>query len=166
MVGRSHNGLVKRGSSVSVNLFQRLFHLQQVISEILIEIVLVVEVDDTDFVFGIARTYQVERGLVHFVAFFAHRPGIVDHNGHRDRNVFVVKRDDGLRLPILEYGECVLVEVGNDALVVVDDRGMEQDFVDILANDEVATVAGGRRRSLLFLRWRRISLAGATRRRQ
>ena len=36
-------------------------------------------------------------------------------------------------MPVLVDVEIALIEVGDDALLVVDDRGVQHDFLDILA---------------------------------
>src|SRR5580658_6428357 len=45
-------------------------------------------------------------------------------------------------MPILEHVEVALIEIGDDALLVVDDRGMEHDFFHLLAENEDAAVGG------------------------
>ena len=51
--------------------------------------------------------------------------------------------NDRLWLSIFEYGEVVAVEVGHDMLLVVDHCGVQQDFVDILADDKDSVFGGG-----------------------
>ncbi len=48
--------------------------------KVLIEIVLVAEIDDEDFVLGVAGPDQIQRGLIHLLSFFAHGARIVDHD--------------------------------------------------------------------------------------
>src|SRR5271157_405195 len=45
-------------------------------------------------------------------------------------------------MPILEDAEITLIEAGDDALLVVDDRGVQHDFFDVLAENEDAVVGG------------------------
>jgi hypothetical protein len=48
----------------------------------------------------------------------------------------MVERNNALRLAIFKHRESSAVEIGDDALLVVDDRSVEHDFVNILAKDE------------------------------
>ncbi len=133
MFGRGHNRVIQRGTSARIDLFQRLFQLQQIVGEVLIEIVFVVEIHHEDFVLGIARPHQVQRRLIHLVPLLPHRPRVVDHDAHRDRDVLVVKRDDVLLLPVLKHRERAPVQIGDDVLLVVLHSGVQKNFVHILA---------------------------------
>src|SRR5580658_255373 len=66
-----------------------------------------------------------------------------------------MKRDDFLQLSVLINGEGIAVEVGDDVLLIVDHRGMQQHFVHVFAEDEDSLIFGwillGRRR--LAWRW-------------
>ena len=141
MVGRSHNRVVKRGPSAGVDLFQRFFQFQQVVGEVLVKVVFVIEVHDEHFVAGIARPYQIEHRLVHLGTLLAHRTGVVDDDAHRHRDILVMERDDALLLPVLKHGECGAIQVGHNVLLVVDHRGMKQNFVHVFLEDEDALIA-------------------------
>ena len=67
MFGRSHDRVIKSRAAAGINLVQRLLELQQVVGEILVEILLVVEVHDKDFIFRIAGAHQIQRSLVHLL---------------------------------------------------------------------------------------------------
>ena len=118
------------------------FQLVDVGGEILVEVVLVVEVDDEDFIVRIRRTHQIQGCGIHLLPLLAHGTGIVDHDAHRNGNIFMAERSDGLGMSILVDVEVALVEVGDDALLVVDDGGVQHDFFDLLAEDKDATVGG------------------------
>ena len=47
----------------------------------------------------------------------------------------MAERDDRLRLPVLEYGEGILIKIGHNTLLIVYDCGMEQNFINVLADD-------------------------------
>ena len=140
MLGRSYKSIVKCGASAGVNLLQRFLQFEEIVGEILIEIIFVIEVHDKDFVPGIARPHQIERSLIHLVPLLPHRSRIVDDDADRNRNVLVMERDDVLRLPIFKHGEGVAVECGDDVLLVVDYRGVQQDFVHVFSEDEDSLV--------------------------
>jgi hypothetical protein len=63
---------------------------------------------------------------------------------------------DDLGLAVLEHGESVAVEVSDDALLVVDDGGMQRDLLDLGMENESARLdarflalgGGSRRRGL------------------
>ena len=55
-------------------------------------------------------------------------------------NILVAEGLDDLRLAVLEYGESILVEVGDHALLVVDDRGVQQDLLHFGMEDETRRV--------------------------
>ena len=81
----------------------------------------------------------------------------------------MAERGDGLGAPILVNVEITLIEAGDNALLVVDDRGMQHDFIDLLAKNEDAAVAGirilGRRRNIRSrIRSNDLSLRGWRRR--
>ena len=48
----------------------------------------------------------------------------------------MVKRDDVLRLAVFEHGERAAIQIGDDVLLVVDHRGMQQNFVHVFLEDE------------------------------
>ena len=48
----------------------------------------------------------------------------------------MAERLDDLGLAVFEHGESILVEVGDDALLVIDDRGMQQDLLHLGMEDE------------------------------
>ena len=58
----------------------------------------------------------------------------------RDRDIYVMERDDVLWLPIFVNRECALIEIGNDVLMVVNDGGMQHDLVHVFFEDEDALV--------------------------
>ena len=74
------------------------------------------------------------------------------------------ERNNVLWFSIFEHGERLSVKIGHNTLLVVDHRGVDQDFVDILANDEGSGIVGGwllarcgtRRRSRAGLGLRRL----------
>ena len=140
MVGRGHNRVIQSCAAAGIDLLQRLFELQQVIGEILIEILLVVEVHHKHFVLGIAGAHQIQRSLVHLGALLAHGAGIINEDAHGDRNVDVVKGNDVLRLAIFVNRERTFVESGNDVLMIVNDGGMQHDLVHVFFEDEDALV--------------------------
>jgi hypothetical protein len=53
------------------------------------------------------------------------------------------ERNDRLGFPVLEYGEVVSVKVRHNMLLVVHHGSVQQDFIDILADDK-RSVLGGR----------------------
>jgi hypothetical protein len=63
---------------------------------------------------------------------------------------------DDLGLAVFEHGESVAVEVSDDALLVVDDGGMQRDLLDLGMENEAARLdarflapgGGSRRRGL------------------
>ncbi|HTC57165.1 MAG TPA: hypothetical protein VK706_12190 [Candidatus Sulfotelmatobacter sp.] len=63
----------------------------------------------------------------------------------------MAKGNDGLRFAIFEYGEGIAVKIGHNVLLIVYHRGVEQDFVDIFADDEGSSLFTG----LLLGRWGR-----------
>src|SRR5437763_2557259 len=140
MIGGRDDRIIKCGTSAGINLFQRLFQLEKIIGEILIEIIFVVKVHHENFVLRIAGTHQIERGLIHFAALLLHRPRIIDEDAHRDRNVFLVKRNNVLRLAVFKHGKCAAVERSDDMLPVIDYRGVQKNFVDVFAKDEDALI--------------------------
>ncbi len=155
MVGGGNDRIVERRAAASLDLFQPLFQLVDVGGEILVKVILVVEVDDAHFIVGIRRAHQIQGRRVHLLPLLAHGTGVIDHDAHGHGNVFVAERGDGLRAPILVHVEIALIEGGDDALLVVDDRGMQHDFFDLLAENEDAAVGGIRILSAVEgLRWR------------
>src|SRR4029079_3848514 len=79
---------------------------------------------------------------------FPHRARVINHNAQRDWNVFVTKRFYDLLLAILAYGEGILVEVGDHALLVVDDGGVQQHLLHVGMENEPSGF--GRRLLLRF----------------
>src|SRR5450755_1258010 len=140
MLSRGNHGIVEGGASACVNLFQRFLQLQQVVGEILVELILVVKIHNESFVLRTAGQHQAKRGLIHIVPLLSHGARVVDDYANRDRNIFVMERDDVLRLPVFKHAERAAVQVRNDVLVVVDHRGVQQDFVDVFAENEDALV--------------------------
>ena len=55
----------------------------------------------------------------------------------------MAERLDDLRLAILENGESILVEVGDHALFVVDDGGVQQDLLYVGMEDKTARFGAG-----------------------
>jgi len=55
----------------------------------------------------------------------------------------MAERNNVLRFSIFEYGERVPVKIGHNMLFVVDHSGVEQDFVDVLADDVGSGIVGG-----------------------
>ncbi len=56
----------------------------------------------------------------------------------------MTERRDLLRLAVFEYGEIVLRQVGNQAIVIVDHGGVQSDFVDfLLENIDIALLSLG-----------------------
>ncbi len=51
-----------------------------------------------------------------------------------------MERDDVLRLPVFKDSEGAPVECGDNVLLVVDHRGVQQDFVHVFAEDENSLV--------------------------
>jgi len=51
-----------------------------------------------------------------------------------------MKRDDVLGLPVFEDSEGIAVKSGDDVLLVVDDGGVQQDFVYMFLEDEDSLV--------------------------
>ena len=54
----------------------------------------------------------------------------------------MAERDDRLRLPILEYGEGILIKIGHDTLLIVNYCRMKQNFINILADNVSAILIG------------------------
>src|ERR1035437_9715440 len=142
VVRGSYDGIVERRAAASLDLFQPRFQLVDVGSEILVKVVLVVEVDDEHLIIGIRRAHQIQGGCVHLLALLAHGTRAIDHDAHGDGDLFLAERRDGLEMPVLVDVEVALIEAGDDALLVVDDRGVQHDFFDIFAENEDAAVGG------------------------
>ncbi len=140
VVRRRDHGIVERRPAPRINLLQRLFQLQQIVGEILVQILFVIEVHDKHFILRIARAHQIKRRLVHFAPFLPHRPGIVDHNAHRHRNVYVVKRNDVLRFAVFKDRKGAAIQRGDDVLLVVDHGSVQHHFVNIFLKDEDSLV--------------------------
>ncbi len=140
--GGGNDGVIEGGASARLNFFQPFFQLIDAGSEILVELVLVVEIDDADFVTGIRRAHQVERGRIHLGPLFAHGARVVVDDAQGDGNIFAVKRGDSLRVPVFENGEATFIEIGDDVLLVVDDGGVQDDFIHLLAEYKHAAIGG------------------------
>ncbi len=48
----------------------------------------------------------------------------------------MMKRNDVLLLPVFEYRKGTAIKSSDDVLFVVNDRGVEQNFIDVFAKDE------------------------------
>src|SRR5208282_3637958 len=86
--------------------------------------------------------HQIQSRCVHLLALLAHGTRVIDHDTHGDGDVFLAERGNGLEMPVLVDVEIALIESGDDALLVVDDSGVQHHFLDILAENEDAAVGG------------------------
>ena len=110
---------------------------------ILIEKIFIVEVHHEHFILRIAGTHQIERRLVYSFALFTHRAGIVNHDSHRHRNIFMTKRNNVLRLPIFKYKKVGTIKIRHQPQFVVHHGGVQQHFVHLLVEDERAAFVVG-----------------------
>lgn len=141
MVSRGHHRIVERCASPRFDFFQPLFQFVDARSEILVEVVLVVEINDADFIIGIGSSHQIQRGCVYLLTFFAHRSGVVHHDTHGNRDVVMVKRGDCLRMSVFKDVEVALVEIGDNVLLVVDYRGVKYHLFNLFLEDEDPGIA-------------------------
>src|SRR5437899_6640321 len=176
MVGGGNQRVVKRGAAAGFNFLQAFLQFLDVTGVILIEVILIVKVNDENLVIFIAGANQIECGLVHTVAFFAHRSGIIDDDSQGDRDVLVPERSDGLRLAVLQNCEGALVEVRDHVLLVINHGGVEHDLLRARVKDEATALRTGflarggwwslRRVSRAWLRRSRLSRTGLRLRRR
>src|SRR5882724_12391577 len=176
MVGRGDQRVVKRRAAAGFNFLQAFLQFLDVTGVILVQVVLVIEIDDKNLVIFIAGANQLECGLVHTVARFAHRSGIIDDDSQGDRDVLVPERSDGLGLAVLQNCEGALVEVRDHVLLVINHGGVEHDLLRARVKDEATALGTGflarggwwslRRLSRAWLRRSRLSRTGLRLRRR
>ena len=120
MIGRGDHGIVHCGPTARINMFKAVTQLFEISSEVLINVRLVVEINDEDFVIRIAGFHQIQRRLIHRLAFVAHRSGVVDQDSQRDRHILLFKSGNLLRLPVFKNLKVVLVETRHRPIMLID----------------------------------------------
>ena len=157
----SDNGVIERCAALRGDFLQSLLEQVDIGREILIQIRIPAEVDHKSLILRIAGSNQIEHRLIHFVPVFAHRAGVIDHDAHRHRNVFPVKRGGRLRHAVLESRECWSVEIGNQAPLLVYDGRVQDHFPHLRLEHEHGALIISRLRVVRFFRgcrasrWRR-----------
>ena len=89
-----------------------------------------VEVDDENFVLGIAGAHKSHGGSVHLSALLAHAAAIVDDQAHGHGDVLPLKDGDFLRNFVFINAKVVFLEIRDELALVVGDRGMKYDHID------------------------------------
>src|SRR5579883_3472476 len=110
-------------------------------SEILVDKCLVRKIDDESFIFRIGSTDQVQGGRVHGSALVPHGTGIINDDAHRNRNVLVLKRRDGLGNTIFKDMKIVLGQIIHQPPVVVEHCGIQYHFIHIAAEGETTMLS-------------------------
>ena len=114
----------------------RSFH--DVGGKVLIDEGLIGEVDDEGFVLRVGGFDQIQSGDIHCCALVAHGAGVVDEHAHRNGDVLVLEGSDGLLHAIFKDVEVILLQVVDDAAIVVKNAGIEYDLIDVAAKGEAA----------------------------
>src|SRR5436305_7911610 len=137
-------------------MLERSLHFLNVGGEVLVEYWLVTKINDKNLVVLVAGPYQVQRSLVHLIAFFAHGTRIVDNDSHCNRIVLALEQLDRLRLIVFEYREIRLCQGRDQPVPLVNDSGVQNDFASFRVKDVNSVVIRGRplRRSTLLPRGR------------
>ena len=134
---RRHYSVVERRAAARIDLLQRFLQLLDIVGEVLVEIILVVEIDDEHFVLRIARPNQIEGGLDSPCrAFRAWSRNCRSRCPARPEYLRAGTKRIFCGLPSSNTVKCVLVEVRNHALLVIDDGGVQHDFVHLLVKHE------------------------------
>jgi hypothetical protein len=89
-----------------------------------VDIGVVVEIHDENFVVGIGVFHQRQGRGLHAAAFGPHAAAIVDNQPHGDRDILALEQQDVLLDVVLRYAESVLLEVGDQVSGFVDHRGV------------------------------------------
>ncbi len=79
------------------------------------------------FVVFVRCHHQVERGLFHLLALLAHAAAVVDDQAQRNRHVFALEHDDGLRLAVFVNREGRFRQIGYQMAGLIDHRGGADD---------------------------------------
>ena len=93
MVERADDGVIQRRAAAGIDAFERFLQFLRIVGEIAIEIevVVVIEIHDKDFILRIAGLHESQRRGVHLGALLAHAAAVVDHQAHGDGNIFASK---------------------------------------------------------------------------
>ena len=102
-----------------------LFHLLDIVRHRYVQVEVVVEVYDEDFVVPVRALHQGDGGRFHLFPLVAHTAAVVDDETQRDGNVFTQKGADGLLVLVLKNGEIVLVKTRDQFSFAVHNTGVQ-----------------------------------------
>src|SRR3954469_6930396 len=144
VIGRGDDCVVQSSAAACLHVLQRSLELFDISGELLIEVILVVKIHHKNLIVGIAGSDQIQSRLVDGVALLSHRSGVIDHNTNRNREIFLMEVSDFLRLVVLKYREVSLVEIIDQVIPVIDDRGVQRHFTRLSAEYKTTVLAADR----------------------
>ena len=106
---------------------------------------LLVEVDDKHLVLGAAGLHERPGARNHIRKLRPHAPAVVDHQSHRDRNVFVPEQADGLPDAVFVNLKVLFAQIGGKPPFAVAHRGVQQHQIDVYRKPVRLTVDRPRR---------------------
>jgi hypothetical protein len=108
-----------------------------------VDVRVVVEIDDEDFVVGIGVLHQRQGRGFHAGALGPHAAAVVDNQSHGHRDILPLEEQDVLLDVVLRHREGVLFEVGDQLACFVHDRGVAHHQAGVGCEDRYGTLRAG-----------------------
>ena len=125
------DGIVKGRSTRNDDVIQGIRDHVNVVGVVFEQLDLIAESDQKDLVLGVARANEGQGGLVHQVDLMTHAAAGIDEDAHADGHVLLREGSDVLGYAVFIYLEVLLLETGDEVAVLVMDRCMDHDQIDV-----------------------------------